>query len=249
MNVNMLNEICIILDSYADPGKQVFFSKYFKFYPFVKMRIKDPDQFKGISVVYLRKVAKTYYKKLSYQEISFFLNSQIHEYKLFALLVLVYQFKNIEKNPTYKKKQKINELKKIVNYYLKNAEFINNWDLVDISAPHILGKFLFMFPNEKKILKKLSHSKHLWKERIAIVSTFYLIKQNDFTEVLRLSKKFMSHKHHLIHKAVGWMLREMGKRNKEKLIFFLNKHYKKMPRTMLRYATEAFPKYQRELYL
>ncbi len=249
MNVNLVNEICNSLDSFADKDKQVFYSKYFKFYPFEQMKIKESDQYKGISVPFIRKVVKLYYKQLSYKELDFFLNSKIHEYKLFALLVLVSKFSDIEKNKTYTKKQKFIELNQIVKYYLKNSDYVNNWDLVDISASNILGKFLFLFPKEKRILEKLSLSEHLWKQRIAIVSTFYLIKQNDFKDILKLSKKFLTHKHHLIHKALGWMLREMGKRNKQKLIIFLNKNYKKMPKIMLQYATEGFTKAERQYYL
>lgn len=231
--MSQIEKIFLELEQYSNLEKKEFFEKYFKFYDFPKIKYKRRDKFKGITVPYLRKVAKKYYKILTLKELDIFLHSEIHEYRLFALLVLVLQFQSVlkENQNVYRK------LKKIVTYYLKNIDYINNWDLVDLSAPKILGNFLYLYP-EKKILYKLANSKHLWKERISILTTFYFIKKGDFEDILILSEKFLNHSHSLIHKAVGWMLREMGKQNKSILLEFLKKHSNSMPPIMYRYAIE-----------
>lgn len=233
--MNQIKKICLELDEYSNISKKEFFKKYFKFYDFPKIKYKKQDQFKGITVPHLRKVAKKYYKILTFKELDIFLHSEIHEYRLFALLVLVLQFQSILKENGYQSTYR--KLKRIVTYYLKNVDYINNWDLVDLSAPKILGNFLYLYP-EKKILYKLADSKHLWKERISILATFYFIQKGDFEDILILSKKFFNNSHSLIQKAVGWMLREMGKQNKSILLDFLKKHSASMPSLMYRYATE-----------
>jgi 3-methyladenine DNA glycosylase AlkD len=146
-------------------------------------------------------------------------------------------------------KSKIDEEKEaIVNLYLNNLAAVNNWDLVDSSAPYILGAYLFNKGN-KDIIYEFANSKELWKERIAVISTSYFIKQDQFEDTLKISEILLNNKHDLIHKAVGWMLREVGNRNLEVEIEFLKKHYKDMPRTMLRYAIEKFEAGLREKFM
>ncbi|AEX84669.1 putative DNA alkylation repair enzyme [Marinitoga piezophila KA3] len=190
------------------------------------------DKFLGIKVPIIRRFAKKY-KDLDFSEIEKFLNSEYHEFRLLALFILTHKYK---KYPD-----------KVVEVYLKNIDNVNNWDLVDSSAPHILGAYLY--EKDKSLLYDFAKSNNLWKQRIAILSTFYFIKRNDFSDALRISEILINHEHHLIHKAVGWMLREIGKRNKKVEDEFLKKYYEKMPRTMLRYAIEKYPETERKKYL
>ena len=145
------------------------------------------------------------------------------------------------------KYKKSDDKKEIADFYLSNTKHINNWDLVDLSADRILGGYLF--DKDKKMLFELAESANLWKRRIAIVSTFNFIKQGRFDETLRIAELLIKDKHDLIHKACGWMLREVGKRDEKVLKDFLKKNYKHMPRTMLRYAIERFPERRRKAYL
>ena len=188
----------------------------------------EGDVFIGITVPDQRKVAKEYYKTLNLNDIQELLNSEIHEHRLTGLMVLEMQFKKADP-------QKQTE---IVDFYLKNLSRINNWDLVDGSAPYILGNYLLI--KDRSIIYKLAASGILWQERIAILATFAFIKHGDFDDTLNLAEIFLSHKHDLMHKATGWMLREIGKKNRFILENFLKLHYKSMPRTMLRYAIERF---------
>jgi len=177
------------------------------------------------------------YSNLSISNTTEFLKSPFHEERLFALVVLVDFFK--------KSDQKGKE--RIYNLYLNNTEYINNWDLVDISAGKIVGAYLFEHDREPIYL--LAKSDDLWERRIGIVSTSYFITQNDFTDTLKIAEMLLKDKEDLIHKAVGWMLREVGKRDSEVEEEFLQKHYKQIPRTMLRYAIEKFPEEKRKSYL
>ena len=165
------------------------------------------------------------------------LHSKFHEERLIALFVLIHKFERGEESLR----------KKIFNLYLKNTKYINNWDLIDLSAPKIVGAYLFDKPRD--VLYKLAKSKSLWEKRISILSTFYFIRENDFKDTIKVSKILLNDEHDLIHKAVGWMLREVGKRCLETEEKFLKKHYQKMPRTMLRYAIERFPETKRQAYL
>jgi 3-methyladenine DNA glycosylase AlkD len=196
----------------------------------------EGDVFLGVMVPNTRKIAQKY-TYLNLKEINTLLNSKIHEERLCALLIMVKQ---------YFKLDELNK-KKLFNFYIKNAKQINNWDLVDLSAPKIVGGYLLDKP--RSILYKFSKSKNLWERRISILSTFAFIKAGDYSDSFRLTKILMNDKHDLIHKAVGWMLREIGKKSMKDEIQFLNKHYKKMPRTMLRYAIERFPEVKRQFYL
>ena len=137
--------------------------------------------------------------------------------------------------------------KKLVNFYLANSRHINNWDLVDTSAPYILGDYLLS--KDKRILYKMAESKNLWQRRIAIISTAIFIRQGNYRDTLKIAEILLNDQHDLIHKAVGWMLREIGKKSLKTEVNFLDKHYKKMPRTMLSYAIEKFPQEKRKHYL
>jgi len=165
------------------------------------------------------------------------LDSKIHEERLIALLILVENYKKSHEEQKYQ----------ISSFYLKNTKNINNWDLVDLSAPNILGNYLLEKP--KDILYQLATSENLWEKRIAVLSTFAFIKNSRFNEALKIARILINDSHDLIHKAVGWMLREIGKRSLQEEENFLRTSYKEMPRTMLRYAIEKFPEEKRQAYL
>ena len=206
-----------------------------RFFKTKKGQYGEGDIFLGIKVPIQRSLCKKY--DLELKDIQRLLNSKIHEYRLCGLFSLISK---------YKKQKKLR--KRIFNFYLKNTKKINNWDLVDLSAPKIIGDYL-LDQEDKRILYLLSKSKNLWEKRIAIVSTYSFIKNNNFREVFEIAEILLNDKHDLIHKAVGWMLREIGKRDQKALENFLKKHYKEMPRTMLRYAIEKFPKIKRKKIL
>ena len=196
----------------------------------------EGDRFLGIRVPVLRKLVKKY-RKISIGEVSELLKSQFHEERLFSLLVLVDIFKTAN-----------NEGKKIIyTLYLSNTKFINNWDLVDASAGYIVGAYLLT--RDKKPIYMLARSKILWERRISIMSTLHFIQCNKFVDSLNIAEILLDDEEDLIHKAVGWMLREIGKRDFELVEIFLGKYYKSMPRTMLRYAIEKFPEEKRKSYL
>jgi len=200
----------------------------------------EGDEFFGITVPESRKIAKKY-SNLTLEELSELIKSKVHEERLCAILILVEEYKN--KKTSEEKRLAIKE------FYLKNTKYINNWDLVDLSAHYILGEWLYRNPNEKKILASLAKSNDLWEKRISTISTFYFIRKESFEDTFKISKMLLADSHDLIHKAVGWMLREVGKRNLKSEEEFLLKYYKKMPRTMLRYAIEKFPEKKRQNYL
>ena len=206
----------------------------------------EGDVFLGITVPETRKLAKKY-GELTLPEIEKLLKSKYHEARLCALLLLVHQYRKtkIERNK-----------KEIFDFYLKNTVYINNWDLVDLSAGYIVGDYLIdknhstKLMASRKILKKLAKSKNLWERRIAMIATFAFIYQGEYKDTFQIAEILLEDKHDLIQKAVGWMLREVGKRVSEKeLENFLKKYAKKMPRTTLRYAIERFPEPKRQMYL
>ncbi len=207
-----------------------------KFFRTGKDEYAEGDIFLGIKVPVQRGIAKKY-TGLSLPKIQRLLDSKVHEHRLIGLIILNQKFKNANQE----------DKGNIFNFYLKNTKKINNWDLVDFSAPKIVGAFLL--DQDKKILYELTKSENLWDRRIAIISTFYFIKQEKFADTLAISELLLDDRHDLIHKAVGWMLREVGKKEQEILEDFLKQHYKKMPRTMLRYAIEKFEKEKRKKYL
>lgn len=219
----------------ADPNKAKIYQRFFKT---GKGEYGEGDVFLGLTVPQSRTIA-IQYKELAFGEIQKLLASKIHEERLIALLILVHNF-NIGADSLRKK---------IYNYYIKNTKYINNWDLVDLSADKIVGEYLLDKP--KDILIKLARSKNIWERRIAIISTFQFIKEQKQCQwTFKISEFLLSDNHDLIQKAVGWMLREVGKRcSQEVLEGFLRKHYKQMPRTTLRYAIERFPKERQQMYL
>jgi 3-methyladenine DNA glycosylase AlkD len=196
----------------------------------------EGDLFLGIKVPVLRKISQKY-QNIELEEIKEILYSPIHEHRMLALFILIL---------IYNKGDYITK-KKIYKLYLQSTQFINNWDLVDCSAEHIVGSFLFN--RDKTTLYTLAKSKILWERRISVIATFYFIKHHTFSETLKIAEILIKDQHDLIHKAVGWMLREIGKRDLSCEENFLKKHYQYMPRTMLRYALEKFPKEKRGKYL
>ncbi len=206
-----------------------------RFFKTNKGQYGEDDIFLGIPVPTQRQIAKKY-RDLKLNQLEKLIKSKIHEHRSISLIILCAQYE--------KGKEDRN---KIADFYLKNIKGINNWDLVDISAPHILGKHLL--DKDKKTLYKLAKSKNLWQKRIAIVATSQFIKNNKFEDTFKISEILINDNHDLIHKAVGWMLREVGNRSIKDEEFFLKERYKKMPRTMLRYAIEKFPEKKRLSYL
>jgi len=199
----------------------------------------EGDIFLGVSVPSQRKIAKKYLV-ISLEEIEKLLKSKIHEERLTALIILTYKYE--------KTKSEIGK-KAIYNFYLNNTKHINNWDLVDVTTPKIVGAYLLEHEEEKNILYKLATSKNLWSKRISILATFPFIKAGKLNDSIKLSELFLKEKHDLMHKATGWMLREVGKKDEQVLTAFLDKHVKEMPRTMLRYSIEKFPEEKRQSYL
>ena len=199
------------------------------------------DKFLGISVPHSRKVAKEY-KELSLPEIKRLSTSSFHEIRFVALAILVIQFR-ADKDPIVRKR-----LYETYISMVKGGGIVNNWDLVDASAPY-LGEYLIDQPDRVKILMKLAKNKDLWVQRVAIILTFALIRAGNNKPTLILAKEFLKHPHDLIHKATGWMLREVGKRDLAALRGFLKQHVHQMPRTMLRYSIEHLPKSERKRWL
>jgi len=221
------------LRKYSSKRRAEILQRFFKTGP---GQYGEGDVFIGVTVPNIRKVAKKY-NHLALVDIKRLLQPKIHEERLTALLILVDTFE----------KSGASRQEKIANFYLRNTKHINNWDLVDLSAEKIVGKYLFN--KQKKVLYTLAKSKSLWNRRIAIISTFYFIKHNKYQDTLKLAKMMLKDRHNLIHKAIGWMLREVGKKDIKIEETFLKKYYKQMPRTMLRYAIEKFPKQKRLAYL
>lgn len=222
------------LRSLAKPDKISIYKNFFKT---GKGEYGEGDEFIGVTVPDTRKVAKDNLD-ISFKDLELLLKSKIHEDRMCALLVLVYKFEKAESEA---------EKKEIIDFYIKNHLSGNNWDLIDCVADKLLGKWLI--DKDKSILYKYAESTNLWERRIAVISTFNFIKNNQFMDTLKISEILLEDKHDLIHKAVGWMLREIGKRDLKILENFLKQHYKQMPRTMLRYSIERFPEKIRKAYL
>ena len=229
----MLAQIIRNLAQLKNPDRAKNLSWFFKT---GKGQYGEGDIFLGIPVPEQRKIAKKYIS-LSLNDLQELLSSKIHEHRFTALLILVSKYRKAEES-----------LKEEIFYFiLKNTENINNWDLVDLSAPRIIGDYLLN--RERSILYKLAKSTSLWERRISILSTFKFIDNDDFKDALKISELLLHDEHDLIHKAVGWALREIGKRDQNLEERFLNKHYLYMPRTMLRYAIEKFDEKKRQNYL
>jgi 3-methyladenine DNA glycosylase AlkD len=196
----------------------------------------EGDVFLGIRVPVIRKQVRAC-RDLPMGEVKKLLGSRFHEARLLALLLLVERYRR----GTDRERERIYKL------YLARTRHVNNWDLVDLSAEHIVGAHLA--GRSRRPLHRLARSADLWERRIAILSTFHFIRQDDFAETLALAELLLHDSHDLIHKAVGWLLREVGKRDRKTEVAFLKKHYRAMPRTMLRYAIERFPERERRRYL
>ena len=217
----------------GNPSRAAAVGRFFKTAP---GQYGAGDRFLGISVPVVRKLSASY-QDLSLRELAALLKSPWHEERLLALLILVRQYARAEPG----------RREQIYHLYVNRTRYINNWDLVDCSAEHIVGAHLRSGP--RRPLLRLARSRVLWERRIAIIATFHYIKRGDFTDTLRIARLLRDDPHDLIHKAVGWMLREVGKRDRAVEEQFLQLHGKRMPRTMLRYAIERFPPSLRRQYL
>ncbi len=231
--MNQLTQIKLEIENIATKDRAIASQMYFKTGP---GEYGQGDIFIGLTVPQTRELAKKY-KGLELIEIKNLITSKIHEHRLLALFILVDKFK--------KSNEKIKQ--ELCDFYLNHTKHINNWDLVDQSAHLILGENLMN--KERSILEKLAKSEDLWERRIAIIATLQFIRKNQFQETIKIAEILLKDKHDLIHKAVGWMLRELGKKDKNKLKEFLDKHHKVMPRTMLRYSIEHFSKEEKEHYM
>jgi 3-methyladenine DNA glycosylase AlkD len=221
------------LRKYANKDKAKVLLRFFKTGP---GEYAEGDIFIGVMVPFTREVVKKF-QDLPFSDVIKLLRSRIHEERLLALFILVGQFNKAD----------VGTKEKIYKAYLANTKFVNNWDLVDLSAPQIIGGFLK--DKNRKILYKLAKSSLLWERRIAILATFSFIRSGDFKDVFAITKLLLCDKEDLIHKACGWMLREAGKRDLGAEEEFLRKYSKVMPRTMLRYAIERFPQAKRRVFL
>ncbi len=206
-----------------------------QFFKTGKGQYGEGDKFLGIRVPQTRNIVKKYYNNINFDQIQEMLDSPYHEIRLCALLIMV---------SLYKK----NNDERIVKLYIKNVKNINNWDLVDLTAPKIIGTY-YLKTHDRTIIDNLADSGHLWSERIAVVSQWSVVKNGEFDLLLELCEKFLTHKHDLMHKATGWILREAGKKDEKVLLGFLDKHAKVMPRTMLRYSIEKLTPEQRKFYM
>ncbi len=223
----MTTQIYNALVARSDEEKKIVLPRFFKT---GKGQYGEGDMFLGVTVPNIRDVAKEF-KDINFDIIEELIHSPWHEMRMCALLILV---NNSQKEVT----------KDIFDFYLSQTKYINNWDLVDLSAPQIVGKFLL--DKKRDTLYQLAENDLLWDNRIAIVSTLTFIRNNDLDDTYQLSLKMMNHKHDLMHKAIGWMLREAGKRDTKRLYNFVMEYKNIMPRTMLRYSIEKFDKETRK---
>jgi 3-methyladenine DNA glycosylase AlkD len=218
-----------------------------RFFKTGKGEYGEGDVFLGVTIPRIREITKKF--EINMKEIRELLKSKVHEERMLGTLFLVKEYEKTKKEKNEK------EMKRIFEFYLKNIKSFNNWDLIDLSAPKIIGDYLLENKNERKILYELSNLnkgkgfEDLWKKRIAIVSTWTFIRNNEFKDTIKIAKKYLKEEHDLLHKATGWMLREVGKKNKKILLDFLDKYYREMPRTMLRYAIERLDKNKKEYYM
>ncbi|RHJ77014.1 DNA alkylation repair protein [Parabacteroides sp. AM08-6] len=225
----VLNELL----SMANPEKAAFLQRFFKTGP---GQYAEGDVFLGLVVPLTRNIAKAN-KQTPLSELQLLMESEYHEARLCALLIVAEQFKKATET----------ERKELYEFYLKNARRINNWDLVDVTCPHVVGAYLL--DKDRSRLYELAESDNLWEQRIAMVSTISFIRNREYADTLALAELLMTHKHDLMHKAVGWMLREIGKKDRETLTEFLEQYATRLPRTALRYAIEHYPEEQRQYFL
>ncbi|MFA8299292.1 MAG: DNA alkylation repair protein [Hyphomicrobiales bacterium] len=234
MTHSNLDSIKARLQEFVNKDYAIHHTQYFQAFP---GGYGEGDVFIGLRVPQMRLVSKEY-RDLSFIELEDLITSDIHEYRFVALLILIIQFR---------KANKTDNALKHVEFYKKHIKYVNNWDLVDLSARVILGEYLLN--KDTSLLYEYAKSDNLWIQRIAMLSTYAFIKNNKFEDAQALASIFLTHKHDLMHKAAGWMLREMGKKNIDELRTYLNENYKSMPRTMLRYAIERLPNEERLKYL
>jgi 3-methyladenine DNA glycosylase AlkD len=231
----MFNEIVEKLNSFSEPDRIDGLKKYLKAIP---GGYGYGDEFIGVRVPHLREVSKQYYKSIDTKDLSTLLSSKIHEYRLTGVFILVLKF---EKEKSESKR------KELVDFYLDHLNYMNNWDLIDSSSHKILG--VYLLDKSPKILYEFAYTDNLWLQRVAIISTYRFIKNDKFKDTIEIAKILLHHDHDLIHKAVGWMIREIGNRNFEKAFEFVKQYYPDMPRTMLRYAIEKYPEDLRQDFL
>ena len=232
----ILYQVKTELRAYASAEKSEILQRFFKT---GKGEYGEGDKFLGVKVPEIRKVAGKFID-LDFPNIEFLLTSPIHEERFLALAILTKRFT----------KGDLDEKEKVYRFYINHTDYINNWDLVDVSAPQVVGGYLFSLGSRFwSVLYEMAREDHLWRKRIAIMATFTFIRNNTFGPTLEISEILLNDKHDLIHKAVGWMLREVANRERPLVEKFLQKHCKTMPRTMLRYAIEKFPEELRQAYL
>ncbi|BCA94480.1 DNA alkylation repair protein [Legionella antarctica] len=230
--MNQLSNVKTLLQQYVEVPKEKQ-SYFFKTGP---GHYAEHDKFLGITIPNLRKIAGSN-KNLAHEDLKTLIQSPYNEERLVALFILIEQYKQGDEDVK----------SRIYQFYLSQLDQVNNWNLVDASAPYIVGAHLHQ--KNKELLAALAQSKVLWERRIAIVSTLYFIRHNDLQWTFKIAQLLLNDKHDLIHKAVGWMLREAGKKDQNQLIDFLDQYASEMPRTMLRYSIERFPEQQRKAYL
>ena len=223
--------------SHADPSQVAGLSRFFKTGP---GQYGEGDKFLGIKVPVTREVVKECWKEVSFDELGKCITSEYHEVRLAALLTLVEVFKHAKKKPALQQQ--------CVDFYLSHTAYINNWDLVDLSCYPLLGEWLL--DKDRTLLYDLARNgRTIWEQRIGMVSTMTFIRHGQLSDTFAIADILLHHPHDLIHKAVGWLLREAGKRDKAALEAYLQPRYRAMPRTMLRYAIEKFPESERQFYL
>lgn len=219
--------------SMANPEKATFLQRFFKTGP---GQYAEGDVFLGLVVPLTRSIAKAN-KQTPLSELQLLMESEYHEARLCALLIVMEQFKKATQT----------EQKALFDFYIKNTSRINNWDLVDVTCPHVVG--VYLLDKDRSLLYELAESDNLWEQRIAMVSTVTFIRSREYTDTLALAERLMTHTHDLMHKAVGWMLREVGKKDRATLTDFLEQYATQLPRTALRYAIEHYPEEQRQYFL
>ncbi|MFH1456958.1 MAG: DNA alkylation repair protein [Patescibacteria group bacterium] len=235
----MYQKIIKELDEFKNPKQAKNLQRFFKT---GKGEYGEGDIFLGLKMPQIRGVVKNYFVEASLDDAQKLLNSKIHEYRMTGVLILVKKYKTLGEDTKGSEE--------IFNLYFKNTRNINNWDLVDLSAPNIVGKYLLNNRTRHgAFLHELAQSKNLWERRIAVLATFAFICEKKFIDIIKIAKNLLQDEHDLIHKAVGWMLREMGKKDEKGLIKFLDQYTCAMPRTMLRYSIEKLPEKKRKYYL
>ncbi|AZB00888.1 DNA alkylation repair protein [Chryseobacterium joostei] len=233
---SIVKEIKEALAVLSIPEKAEFFPRFFKT---GKGEYGEGDLFLGVKVPDQRAVAKEYYSRLNLEELSELLSSKYHEHRLTALFMLISKFEKTKEN-TIKDE--------VVKFYLNHLKYVNNWDLVDSSCYKILGRYAFENKKES-ILRDLSEAEEMWHKRIAVVGTMHYVKKGSYDLTKEFVTRNLKHSHDLMHKANGWLLREMGNKNEKELISYLNIYYKEIPRTCLRYAIEKLDEEVRQDYL